>query len=249
MADFRQALTATYLQNPCQVLANPLWKTLEKLDDFQTAFGIDSNGANRLEAWNDDSLYVYWRRENRQQSLLMRRRLETVQVALIHQDFLDPDTVAGFKTWKSYYRLSYRPDQPVKPVLPPGLRFAEASVDADAVARFIGDTARVDDWRRHPVLAPGLWVWAMDGDTPVGLVVGEFDAGMHEVSIEWVQVAPEYQKRGIGRALVCEVLRRLDTRAAFVTAAGEVEDRDNHGAFFRRCGFTGQDVWWLLGRT
>jgi ribosomal protein S18 acetylase RimI-like enzyme len=72
---------------------------------------------------------------------------------------------------------------------------------------------------------------------------------MHEASIEWVQVAPEYQKRGIGRALVCEVLRRLDTRAAFVTAAGEVEDRDNPGAFFRRCGFTGQDVWWLLGRT
>ena len=36
---FRDALVKTYLENPCQVLANPLWKTLDKLDDFQTAFG------------------------------------------------------------------------------------------------------------------------------------------------------------------------------------------------------------------
>lgn len=246
---FPEALQAIYLQNPCQVLSHPLWKSLTKLDDFQTAFGADTAGINRLEAWDAASLYIYWRRENRQSSLLMRRRLEMVQVALVHQDFLDPDTVAGFKTWKSYYRLLYRPQpKSILPTLPAGLHFAEASLDADAVGRFLGDTDRVDEWRRHPTLAPGLWVWAMAGETPVGLVIGELDSNLREATVEWVQVTSAYQRQGVGRALVAELLRRLGTRAEFVTVAGEVENRDNPGAFFRRCGFSGQDVWWLLGR-
>ena len=249
MPSFPEALKIAYFQNPCQVLANPLWRSLAKLDDFQTSFGSDSTGVNRLEAWDTNSLYIYWRRDGRQSSLLIRRRLEAVQLALIHQDFLDPDTVIGFKTWKSYYRLLLRPEEGIaRPALPANLRFAEASIDADAVSRFLGDTERVDEWRRRPVLAPGLWVWAMDDDVPVGLAVGEFDSVMSEATIEWVQVLPDYQRRGIGRALVGELLRRLGTRATFVTVAGEVEDRDNPGAFFRRCGFSGQDVWWLLGR-
>jgi GNAT superfamily N-acetyltransferase len=249
MPEFREALKTAYLQNPCQVLANPLWKTLEKLTDFQTSLSTDKDGVNRLEAFNAESIYVYWRRDNRQSSLLMRRRLESVQLALIHQDFLDPDTVAGFKTWKSYYRLILHTGGAIQPVLPTHLHFAEASLDADAVANFIGEATLVDQWRRHPVLAPGLWVWAMDGDTPVGLAVGEFDSTEREATVEWVQVAPAYQGQGIGRALVYELVRRLGSRASFVTVAGEVEDRDNPGAFFRRCGFSGQDVWWLLART
>lgn len=245
---FRDALKTAYQQNPCQVLANPLWKTLEKLDDFQTAFAQDSSGVSRLEAWNDESLYVYWRRTDRQPSHLMSRRLNTMQVALVHQDFLDADTVAGFSARQSYYRLiRYMNGQPV-PALPPGFRFAEASLDAGAVSRFLGDEERVNTWRRHPALAPGLWVWAMDGDTPVGLIVGEFDARMREASIEWVQVEPAYREKQIGRSLVSELLRRIGNRAAFVTVSGEVEDRDNPGGFFRCCGFSGQDVWWLLGR-
>jgi ribosomal protein S18 acetylase RimI-like enzyme len=83
---------------------------------------------------------------------------------------------------------------------------------------------------------------------PVGLALAELDTAIREASIEWVQVLPDYQLRGIGKALTHEVLRRIAERALFTTATGLVEDRDNPGAFFRRCGFTGDDVWWWLRR-
>ena len=67
--DFRQALEQVYLTNPCQTLPNPLWKTLDKLDEFETSFTTDSAGINRLEAWTADELYIYWRRAGRQPSL------------------------------------------------------------------------------------------------------------------------------------------------------------------------------------
>ncbi len=71
---------------------------------------------------------------------------------------------------------------------------------------------------------------------------------VHEAVIETVEVSPDYRGRGLGRALVRELLRRIGTRAVFTTVSGIVEDRDNPGAFFRRCGFTGEDVWWWLRR-
>ena len=110
--------------------------------------------------------------------------------------------------------------------------------------------ASVQDWLHSPKFTADLWIWAVDEATqqPAGLALAELDTQIHEASIEWIQVLPDYQRRGVGRALVHELLRRIGERALFTTVAGVVEDRDNPGAFFRRCGFTGADVWWLLSR-
>ena len=108
----------------------------------------------------------------------------------------------------------------------------------------------VQTWLKHPVFASDLWLWVIDvaSDQPVGLGVGELDSDIHEASLTWVQVLPDYQRQGIGRAIVHELLHRIADRAAFTTVSGPVEDRDNPGAFFRHCGFTGEDVWWYLRR-
>lgn len=259
-ANFQDALTRVYLENPCQTLPNPLWKMLDDLADFRTAVEIGRGGqVNRLEAASHDRLYLHWTREGRRPSLLMRRRLAALDWALVHQDYLDPDTVAGFGTRLSFFRLIHRGAAPA-PALPTGFRFAAAdpAAQAQTIAGFFAAChADLDDalnadtvsaWAQRRVYAPELWLWVWDeqADTPAALGIAAFDRDIREVSIEWAGALPAYHQRGLDEAAVRELLRRASDRAAFITAAGRVEDRDNPGAFYRRCGFTGSDVWWLL---
>ncbi|MBZ0299907.1 MAG: hypothetical protein K8J31_09210, partial [Anaerolineae bacterium] len=66
--------------------------------------------------------------------------------------------------------------------------------------------------------------------------------------LRWVQVFPPYLNQGLGQCAVQELLHRIGDRALFTTVSGKVEDRDEPGAYFRRCGFSGSDVWWSLRR-
>jgi GNAT superfamily N-acetyltransferase len=253
---FCDALVKTYLENPCQVLSNPLWKTLDKLDDFQTAFGSSGGKINRLEASNETSIFVYWRREGRQPSLLIRRKLETVPIALMHQDFLDPDVAVGFNTRQGYFRLMHDHKIFQPPQLPEGFRFAEIDTGLELLraAAFAGQEPHVlQSWVNHPVFTPDLWLWVIDDKSgqPTALGIAELDSTYREATIEWIQVLPAHYGGTIGQNLVLELLRRLKDRADFTTVSGELDfkERENPGAFYRECGFIGQDVWWLLGRS
>jgi GNAT superfamily N-acetyltransferase len=257
---FAEALRRTYVENPCQVLPNSLWKVTSELDHFQTAFESGEDGVNRLEAWNDDTLYLYWLRENRQPSKLLRIRLSYVQMALMHQDFLEPDVVAGFSVRQLYFRLRYNGGPVVPPELPRNIRLAEMKlpVDAEAAANLIAHSAgenhpsaeEVAGWAARPVFAPDLCLWAIDmqSNMPVGLGIAEYDPTTPEIWLEWVEALPLYAASGLREQLVRELLRRAQGRAPLITAGGPVEDRDNPGGFYRNCGFTGSDIWWLLAR-
>lgn len=255
---FRDALKQVYLENPCQVLPNALWKTLADLDDVRTAVEAGADGVvKRLEASDTNRLMIHWTREGRKPSLLMRRRLNAVRSALAHQDYLDPDTVAGFQTRLSFFRLIHR-GKAQAPQLPAGYSFTNAKPDEQArlIADFIAEcyddmkptAGTVREWSQRAVYAPDLWVWVKDdrAGAACALAIAEFDASIGEVSLEWVQTLPGYQGKGLGKAVVLEILRRAAGRMAFATVSGQVEDRNNPGALYRNCGFDGSDVWWLL---
>jgi GNAT superfamily N-acetyltransferase len=191
--------------------------------------------------------------------LLINRRLEYQQSAVIHQDFLDPPTVAGFSTVTSYYRLIHHGNFVSAAALPDGYRFAGVVDSPEDVQAFIthiaqgdpsGPLAGLQDWLNNPTFVPDLWLWVVSEatDQPVGLGIGEIDPEHREAVLRWVQVMPGSQGQGIGRVIVHELLTRIGDRAEFTTVSGPVEDRNNPGAFFRQCGFTGDDVWWVLQR-
>ena len=263
IADFRSALIAAYRDYPAQVLAHPLWAVLPQIDHFQTSYQVDAAGVSRLEAWDDESVYILWRRAERRPSLLVRRRLAFVQVAMMHQDFLDPDTVAGFTTRRPYFRLTHRPGDPLEAAtLPAGLRFApvnplhEAEAAAALIARCAGedeeppDAAAIRAWADAPTYSPDLWLWLVDeaSGERVGLGIGDFDAALAEAALPPVRLLPGYPEEA-GRALVVELLRRTDARAPFTTLSAPLPfpERLTPGAFYKTCGFSGDDVWWLLG--
>ena len=80
----------------------------------------------------------------------------------------------------------------------------------------------------------------------IGSVLCDYDAETGEGIIEWLQVLPKYRGRGIASALVCKGLKIMSGFADFATVSGECENVTNPEGVYRKCGFTGNDVWHIL---
>jgi len=161
---------------------------------------------------------------------------------------------------KPYFRIIHKNRAIPAAKLPLGFRIVNVNVDteADDVAELIvkcyddlhpsGQSVR--NWASYPVFDGDSWIWVIDErkDVPAGLGIAEVDPKIPEASLEWIQVLPEYWGRGLGEYIVLELLNRLYGRVEFTTVSGEVESQTNPESLYRRCGFRGDDVWWLLRR-
>jgi len=144
--------------------------------------------------------------------------------------------------------------------LPSGFHTVNVNIDkeADAVAEIIRNcyegfnpsVQSVQNWASYPVYDRDSWIWVIDErkGIPVGLGIAEVDFDIREASLECIQVLPEYRGRGLGECMVLELLDRLHDRVEFTTVSGEVENQTNPEGLYRRCGFRGDDIWWLLRR-
>lgn len=104
----------------------------------------------------------------------------------------------------------------------------------------------VKSWMDAEVYCPALWTGAFSGETMAGSIICEFDHETGEAAIEWLQVLPEYRNRGIAAALVCRALDEMQKFADFATVSGECSNVTAPERVYRRCGFTGGDVWHIL---
>lgn len=138
-----------------------------------------------------------------------------------------------------------------------GITLRTAGMDAcEEIARIINHCyadmkitqEQVRAWREKPVYQQALWIMALDENTGeyAGCVIADLDGACGEVSLEWVQVMPAYRRRGIGRMLVTEALKRARGKADFATVSGKVQDPACPEKLYRACGFRGQDVWHVL---
>jgi GNAT superfamily N-acetyltransferase len=255
--NFRDALVSTYCEDPCRVLPNALWKTLARLGELQTAFDIEQGVVTRLQAWDESILLVNWMKSSA--SCPAPGLFPAAPgMLMLHEADLRALPVDRFPARTAYFRLLHRPaGRGVTVTPPPGfsLRSAEPGREFRQVAELIGrcyaDLHPTDDevqgWTRHPVFDPALWIWIVDDEKglPAGLGIAEFDREVREGSLEWIQMLPGYQGRGLGKCLVRELLARLEGRADFTTVSGEVVNATHPEALYRSCGFSGEDVWWL----
>ncbi|MDE6880390.1 MAG: GNAT family N-acetyltransferase [Oscillospiraceae bacterium] len=173
-----------------------------------------------------------------------------------HRDF-HPESWPGWED-RPYFRLfhSLRP-VPVCP-LPAGYRLEQAEeADSAAIAALISlcygfamEEEKVRAWRQHPEFRPELWVKLSREDGMLaGAATAEYDPETGEGSLEWVQVHPECRRQGLGAVLVAALLGRLARMADFATVSGEVDNPAMPEALYRRCGFTGADVWHILRKS
>ena len=257
--NFRESLISTYCENPCQVLPNALWKTLAQLQEMQTSVSSRKDIVVQLKAWNERILLVCWTSSREQSQGLFREHIE-VDLALIHQDYLDFFPAREFTIRKPYFRLIHRQNESEikKAPFPNGFKIVEVSIQQECqeVANFIGQCYQdkhptietITDWTKHPTFDPSLWIWVFDNakGVPVGLGIAEIDTGIPEGSLEWIQVLPNYRGMGVGKIIVQELLSRLGNRVKFTTVAGEINNPTKPEALYRSCGFKGKDIWWMF---
>ena len=176
---------------------------------------------------------------------------------IVHQRDFQNAQWAGWVD-QPYFRLEH-PLRPLPRLPVPAPYRLEAAVEDDspAIAELIrlcysGDTTaeEVRSWRKRPVFCADLWLLARDQIGALsGAAIAEFDRETGEGALEWVQVRPVHRRRGLGAALVSALLERLAGMADFATVSGEVRNPTAPEALYRRCGFSGQDIWHILYQT
>ncbi len=173
-------------------------------------------------------------------------------ISVIREDRLDPDRVPG--TDEPYFKMIRRLLGLPRPELPPG--YQEVRCGAGDLARHIGECYAAEVLSEEalraralqPDFEPDLWLAVLD--TGTGKIaasgIAEADASIREGTLEWIQVSPEYRRRGLGRYIVCELLRRLQSKADFVTVSGKMNSPDHPIELYRSCGFDGCVVWHVV---
>ena len=253
----QQRLLALYRKFPCRTLPNAFWKTSSRLDGGSLDIQCNPEGELiKLSIWHKKTCLAFWCK-NPLEEEISSVNLDSLDFALVHTDSLDVFADLSFNRRQPYFHL--RHDGPVKRHgIPPGFLFRDAhpETEVEDVVEIIQHCYSnmkvtptiVREWLARPVYAPDLWVWIVDAESTrkAGLGIAEFDPQVPEASLEWIQVLPEYQKRGLGTAIVAELLHRVEGKVHFTIVSGEVGNPDEAERLYRKCGFTGSDVWWLL---
>lgn len=174
---------------------------------------------------------------------------------IVHERDYHEDLAVGFRD-TVYFRLIHDLHETPAPVTAGFTLQTAKDSDLDQIVSIINhsyDDLRVTmdevlGYTRRDVYAPGLWVMATDTSTgsPMGCALADFDRDTGEICLEWIQVLPQYRRRGIGKAMVQELLHRKPEGAKFATVSGKVDSPSSPEALYRRCGFTGQDYWHIM---
>ena len=102
-------------------------------------------------------------------------------------------------------------------------------------------------WKQHETFREDLCVYInADDGKMVASGIAEFDETCREGVIEWLQVLPEYRKRGLGKKIVDVLLWRLKGIGAdFVTVSGDLDNTTKPLELYKKCGFAGDDIWYI----
>ncbi len=154
-----------------------------------------------------------------------------------------------------YFRL-YHDLRKIEQMIPEGIVFATAQPeDLEIICSVINRAytdlqvtlAQLKGYTQLPVYNEQLWVLAREkvSNVCVGCGIADLDREAGELILEWIQVLPEYRQRGIGRAIVSELLCRGRGSADFATVSGKCSPAAPE-CLYRSCGFVGNDIWHIL---
>ena len=107
---------------------------------------------------------------------------------------------------------------------------------------------QIESYRQTPVYCPDLWILLKERATGTVVAGGiaDHDKEAGEAILEWIQVLPQYRGRGYGQITVDHLLSKMQGIARFATVSGKIDDPSHPEALYRKCGFTGNDIWHVL---
>lgn len=157
-------------------------------------------------------------------------------------------------TDEPYFRLRHDMKGLSAPALPRGYSLCPATLHQFAVhinSCYDGIGVTAEEMQRsmsRPVYDETLWLAVRDDHSGEIAATGiaELDREIGEGILEWVQVSGNHRRHGLGRYLVSELLWRMRGKANFATVSGQCHNPTNPEALYRKCGFSGNDVWHVL---
>lgn len=183
------------------------------------------------------------------------RKAQTVVIPENMRILLDGEPIPDGYADEPYFKLVHRLAGLDAPVLPAEFTAAEAetAVFAAHIRRCYPGTdvtkETLQTYREQIAADPGLWIAVKDkAGRTASSGIAEFDPTVGEGALEWIQTSPEYRRRGLGRYVVGELLKRLAARgAAFVTISGRMRDEAAY-ELYKGCGFSNCAIWHVLTR-
>ena len=171
---------------------------------------------------------------------------------IIRDDEMTENVDAG--TDDPYFKMVHRLNTVSDAALLDG--FVLTSADPEELAAHVrecyaAERVTADELRsytRTAVYDAALWLVVRDGATGriAASGIGALDTRIGEGVLDWIQVSPAYRRKGLGTFIVCELLRRMRGKAAFVTVSGRINNPTKPMALYQACGFTDPVIWHVL---
>ena len=172
---------------------------------------------------------------------------------ILHQDEYDN---AGYQQYidEPYFRLIHNLKCLAEPVLPQDYSrctatLSEYAAHISSCYEEIGVTEEeLRSYTLRSVYDAALWLAVKDEltGTIVATGIAELDREIGEGVLEWIEVSQGHRGKGLGRYVVSELLWRMKGKAGFATVSGQCKNATNPEKLYRKCGFTGNDVWHIL---
>ena len=107
---------------------------------------------------------------------------------------------------------------------------------------------QLEDYKKTPVFCSELWILLKEKSSGrvVAGGIADYDRECGELILEWIQVIPTFRGQGYGKTVVNSLLSKMKGIAEFATVSGKVNNAANPEGLYKRCGFTGDDVWHIL---
>ena len=174
-------------------------------------------------------------------------------IKIVHDDNFDKSKYSQYSD-EIYFRLFHNMEHIPLPQLPEGFLLSDISLKeyVDHINSCYHDIGISESelyaYTTRPVFHEKLWIAVRDrtNDLIVASGIAELDHEIGEGMLEWIQVSERYRGRGLGRFLVCELLWRMKDLASFTTVSGQCDNPTDPQRLYRKCGFTGTDVWHIL---
>ena len=251
-------LIEKYKENPCTTLSTAFWKILKPLSELETSIISDQNEIKKIIIKNGSQLLLYWQKFD-SNDIDLTINVYKLNFFVIHNRYYNFIKSAQKIKLQKYFRLIHRFEKLPKQFLPQGFHFQTVDTikDLQLVCSILKECypgslfteSVIKSWTFHPVFNPHLWIWILDSNnSKVALGIAEEDKIIPEASLEWIQVLPSYRKKGLGKALVYELLHRVKNNVPFVTVSGLQSNDSNPEQLYRSCGFTGSDIWLVFKR-
>lgn len=174
-------------------------------------------------------------------------------VKILHDREFSPEILGQYSD-EPYFRLKHGL-QNVRPISAPnGYSLCEAAIPdfAEHINKcYEGICISVSELQNYvtrAVYSPELWIAVRNDDTGeiVATGIAELDREIGEGALEWVQVSRGSRRCGLGSYIVLELLWRMRNTAKFATVSGQCSNPDKPEQLYRKCGFSGNDVWHIL---